>query len=87
LRAGSALRLTNDLDQRSLAGEQSPGIEEAAMSTDSRRDYHIRRAREELDLAYRAEGFSAMSAHMRLSAIHMAEATRPAIAAATAARA
>ena len=43
------------------------------MSTDSRRDYHTLRAREELDLAYRAESFSAMSAHMRLSAAHMAE--------------
>ena len=33
--------------------------------------YHIDRARAELDLAYRAEQRSAAEAHMRLSALHM----------------
>ncbi len=35
-------------------------------------DYHIRRARSELDLAYRADGPAAMESHLRLSALHMA---------------
>ena len=36
--------------------------------------YHIDRARAELDLAYRAEKASAAEAHMRLSALHMEQA-------------
>jgi hypothetical protein len=36
------------------------------------REYHIRRAVAELDLAYRADAWAAMAAHMRLSALHMA---------------
>lgn len=35
------------------------------------RDYHIRRARAELELAYRAENPAASSAHLQLSALHM----------------
>lgn len=35
------------------------------------RDYHIRRIREELDLAYRTEDRAASSAHLRLSALHV----------------
>ena len=35
------------------------------------RDYHIRRIREELDLAYRADDRAASSAHLRLSALHV----------------
>lgn len=42
------------------------------MGTETARDYHMRRAQDELDLAYRAEGFAAMNAHFRLSALHMA---------------
>ena len=42
------------------------------MQTESSRDYHMRRARVELDLAYRAEGWAAMEAHLKLSALHMA---------------
>ena len=34
-------------------------------------DYHIRRARDELDLAYRAGNRAASSAHLQLSALHM----------------
>ena len=40
------------------------------METD--RDYHQRRARAELDLAYRADPRRAMVAHLRLSSLHMA---------------
>lgn len=39
------------------------------METD--RDYHIRRARDELDLAYRTTQVQAASAHMRLCALHI----------------
>jgi hypothetical protein len=35
------------------------------------RDYHIRRIREELDLAYRTDSRAASSAHLRLSALHV----------------
>ncbi len=42
------------------------------MPIESSRDYHMRRARVELDLAYRAEVPAAMEAHLRLSALHMA---------------
>ena len=33
--------------------------------------YHVRRARQELDLGYRANGRSAAAAHLRLAALHM----------------
>jgi len=42
------------------------------MQTESSRDYHMHRARAELDLAYRAEGWAATQAHLKLSALHMA---------------
>ena len=41
------------------------------MQNESDRDYHTRRAREELDRAYRADRWTAMSAHFRLSSLHM----------------
>jgi hypothetical protein len=41
------------------------------MQRESDRDFHTRRAREELDRAYRADGWTAMSAHFRLSSLHM----------------
>ena len=44
---------------------------EGAMQQESDRDYHTRRAREELDRAYRADRWTAMSAHFRLSSLHM----------------
>jgi hypothetical protein len=34
-------------------------------------DYHVERARAELDSAYRAQHRAAAEAHMRLSALHM----------------
>ena len=45
-------------------------------ATDNDQDlqYHVGRARAELDLAYRAEHRSAAEAHMRLSALHMGRA-------------
>ena len=46
------------------------------MLPESQHDYHARRARDELDLAYRAEARPIMEAHLRLSALHMAELTR-----------
>lgn len=42
------------------------------MTIESSRDYHMRRARVELDLAYQAEGWAAAEAHLKLSALHMA---------------
>jgi hypothetical protein len=50
-------------------------------------DHHIERARAEMDCAYRAVGYAAAAAHMKLSALHMhrarlaKEAARPATAA------
>ena len=35
-------------------------------------EYHVRRAREELDLGYRAENREAAASHLRLAALHMA---------------
>ena len=43
----------------------------APMSYNQDSQYHIERARAELDLAYRAEQRAAADAHMRLSALHM----------------
>ena len=40
--------------------------------SDQDRLYHTDRAREELDLAYRAEKHAVIEAHMKLSALHMA---------------
>ncbi len=34
-------------------------------------DYHVRRARAELDAAYRASSGTAAEAHLRLSVLHM----------------
>jgi hypothetical protein len=42
------------------------------MQIETSRDYHMRRARVELDLAYRADVGAAMVAHLKLSALHMA---------------
>ena len=44
------------------------------MRQETDRDYHTRRAREELDRAYRADGWLAMSAHFLLSSLHMRKA-------------
>ena len=41
------------------------------MRLESDQDYHVRRARAELDLAYRSECRTAMEAHLRLSTLHM----------------
>ena len=41
------------------------------MTEDRNRDYHMRRAREEMDEAYRAAGWTAANAHCRLSSLHM----------------
>ena len=41
------------------------------MTMDQIGQYHIDRARAELDLAYRAEVATAAEAHMRLAALHM----------------
>ena len=45
---------------------------------ESEHEFHVRRAREELDLAYRADLHSAMAVHFRLSALHMARAGKAA---------
>jgi hypothetical protein len=37
----------------------------------SDREYHLQRARAELDVAYRAERENVAQVHMRLSALHM----------------
>jgi hypothetical protein len=39
--------------------------------TQEDREYHVERARAELDLAYRADKSAAADAHMRLSSLHM----------------
>lgn len=41
------------------------------MILESDHDFHLRRARAELDLAYRSECQAAMEAHLRLSSLHM----------------
>ena len=41
------------------------------MHSEQDRAYHLHRARDELDWAYRAERDCAAAAHMRLSALHM----------------
>jgi hypothetical protein len=43
---------------------------EVTMPTEDR-DYHIDRARAELDRAYRTDNFAAANAHFRLAALHM----------------
>lgn len=37
-------------------------------------EYHVERARQELDLGYRADGGRAASAHLKLAALHMKQA-------------
>lgn len=44
------------------------------MRADSDREYHVERARAELDAAYRAAGSSAARAHLSLCSMHMARA-------------
>jgi hypothetical protein len=46
------------------------GSMEETMGDDDR-EYHIERARAELDRAYSATGRAAAEAHMRLSSLHM----------------
>jgi hypothetical protein len=41
------------------------------MSDETEHDFHVRRARAELDLAYRSECRAAMESHLRLSSLHM----------------
>ena len=41
------------------------------MNPESDHDYHLRRTRSELDLAYRSECHAALEAHLRLSSLHM----------------
>lgn len=41
------------------------------MILESDHDFHLRRARAELDLAHRSECLAAMEAHLRLSSLHM----------------
>lgn len=44
------------------------------MRADSDREYHIERARAELDAAYRAAGSDSARAHLGLCSMHMARA-------------
>jgi hypothetical protein len=53
------------------------------MTQEADRDFHMRRARAELDLGYRSECRAARESHLRLSALHMrwlsgAQSCRPA---------
>lgn len=41
------------------------------MTHETDHDFHMRRARAEIDLAYRSECRAAMEAHLRLSSLHM----------------
>ena len=47
-------------------------IKDEGTAMETSHDYHVRRAREELDLAYRSERRAVSAAHLRLSALHMA---------------
>jgi hypothetical protein len=40
-------------------------------ATGSERDYHVMRARSELDAAYRAGSFKVAAAHLKLCSLHM----------------
>ena len=40
---------------------------------ETKHEYHVRRAREELDCAYRSDRSAVTAAHLRLSALHMAQ--------------
>lgn len=52
------------------------------MQGEADREYHVERARAELDAAYRAAGSEAAQAHLRLCSMHMARAKAlPAVAA------
>jgi len=44
------------------------------MRAEADREYHVERARAELDAAYRAAGSEAAQAHLRLCSMHMARA-------------
>jgi hypothetical protein len=50
---------------------------EASVLTEKQKDYHRRRARQEMDMAYRAEGGTVANAHMKLSALHMSRIAEP----------
>lgn len=54
------------------AGRKALASDETT-SMETKHEYHVRRAREELDLAYRSERRAVSTAHLRLSALHMAE--------------
>lgn len=41
------------------------------MTPETNHEYHLRRARAELDLAYRAKCHMASESHLRLSSLHM----------------
>ena len=41
------------------------------MTLETDHDFHLRRARSELDLAFRAESLAVSESHLRLSALHM----------------
>jgi hypothetical protein len=43
------------------------------MNLESEREFHLRRARQELDLAYRTSCRIAIESHLRLSSLHMAQ--------------
>lgn len=43
---------------------------------DEERDYHVLRARAELDSAYRSTNRKAIASHLRLSVLHMKRAKR-----------
>jgi hypothetical protein len=47
------------------------------MLTDKQRAYHRQRARQEMDMAYRAKGGTVAKAHMKLSALHMGRIVEP----------
>ena len=44
------------------------------MQPGGEREYHVERARAELDAAYRAAGSDSAAAHLRLCSLHMARA-------------
>lgn len=54
-----------------IAGVLRDGGDQEEAMDESEHDFHVRRSRAELDLAYRAGGESVAEVHLRLAALHL----------------
>ena len=59
------------MNVRSVGKTYSACIKEENGMSEADCEYHLNRARVELDLAYRAESRAAADAHLRMSSLHM----------------